>query len=74
MAGGGVTGGQVIGGTDELGMRAVQDRVHLHDLHATILGLLGLEHTKLTYHYLGRDFRLTDEGCETMLMGKVRKG
>ena len=74
MAGGGVKGGQAIGGTDELGLRAVQDRVHLHDLHATILGLLGLEHTKLTYHYLGRDFRLTDVGGKTDLMEKLRKG
>jgi uncharacterized protein (DUF1501 family) len=73
MAGGGVKGGQVIGGTDELGLRAVQDQVHLHDLHATILGLLGLEHTKLTYHYLGRDFRLTDVGGKTDLMDTLRK-
>jgi uncharacterized protein (DUF1501 family) len=74
MAGGGVKGGQVIGGTDELGLRAVQDPVHLHDLHATILGLLGLEHTKLTYPYLGRNFRLTDVGGKTDLLLKLRKG
>lgn len=72
MAGGGVKGGRVIGGTDELGLRAVEDKVHLHDLHATILGLLGLDHTKLTFHHLGRDFRLTDIGGSTELMDKLR--
>ena len=74
MAGGGVKGGQVIGSTDELGLRAVGDPVHLNDLHATILGLLGLDHTKLTYPYLGRDFRLTDVGGKTDLTIKLRKG
>jgi Protein of unknown function (DUF1501) len=75
MAGGGVKGGQVIGGTDDLGLRAVQDPVHLHDLHATILALLGLEHTKLTYHYLGRDFRLTDVGGKPeLLLNKLKRG
>ncbi|MBK5291440.1 MAG: DUF1501 domain-containing protein [Acidobacteriia bacterium] len=73
MAGGGVKGGKVIGATDELGLRAVEDRVHLNDLHATILGLVGLDHTKLTYPYLGRDFRLTDVGGSTDLMKKLRK-
>src|SRR5688572_6407792 len=73
MAGGGVKGGKIIGGTDELGLRAVEDKVHLHDLHATILGLLGLDHTKLTYPYLGRNFRLTDVGGTTDLMDKLRK-
>jgi hypothetical protein len=72
MAGGGVRGGKVIGSTDELGLRAVGDRVHLNDLHATILGLLGLDHTRLTYRYLGRDFRLTDVGGKTDLMEKLR--
>jgi hypothetical protein len=74
MAGGGVQGGQVIGSTDELGLRAAADKVHLHDLHATILGLLGLDHTKLTYPYLGRDFRLTDVGGSTDLLRKLRAG
>jgi arylsulfatase A-like enzyme len=60
MAGGGVKAGQVVGQTDELGFNPVQDRVHVHDLHATILHLLGLEHTKLTFKFQGRDFRLTD--------------
>ena len=48
------------GATDEFGFRAVEDKVHVHDLHATILHLLGLDHEKLTYRYAGRDFRLTD--------------
>lgn len=60
FAGGGVKGGQVIGATDELGFRAVQDPVHLHDVNATILALLGLDHKKLTYRFQGRDFRITD--------------
>jgi hypothetical protein len=74
MAGGGVKGGRVIGSTDELGLRAAEDPVHLHDLHASILGLLGLDHTRLTYPYLGRNFRLTDVGGKTDLMEKLRKG
>ena len=60
MAGGGVKGGLTHGGTDELGGTAVQGKMHTHDLHATILHLLGLNHEKLTYRYAGRDFRLTD--------------
>jgi hypothetical protein len=60
MAGGGAKGGTVHGATDELGESAVQDPVHIHDLHATILRLLGFDHTQLTYRYNGRDFRLTD--------------
>jgi hypothetical protein len=60
LAGGGVKAGLAFGATDELGMRAVEDPVHVHDLHATILHLLGLDHEKLTYRYAGRDFRLTD--------------
>ena len=60
LAGGGVKGGYKYGETDEFGYEAVQDRTHLHDLHATILHLMGLDHTKLTYRYAGRDFRLTD--------------
>lgn len=60
MAGGGVKGGVQLGKTDELGFNAVEDRVHVHDLHATILHLLGFDHTKLTYRAQGRDFRLTD--------------
>jgi hypothetical protein len=60
LAGGGVKGGIAYGATDEFGWDAVVDRVHIHDLHATILHLLGLDHEKLTYHYGGRDYRLTD--------------
>ncbi len=60
MAGGGVRGGLSYGGTDDYGAKAVEDTVHTHDLHATILALLGLDHEKLTYRYAGRDFRLTD--------------
>lgn len=60
LAGGGVKGGQVIGATDEFGFAAVENKVHVHDLHATMLHLLGFDHEKLTYRYAGRDFRLTD--------------
>ncbi len=60
LAGGGVKGGLAYGATDELGFRAVEKKVHVHDLHATILHLLGFDHEKLTYRYAGRDFRLTD--------------
>jgi hypothetical protein len=73
MAGGGVKGGQVIGGTDELGLRAIQDPVHLNDLHASILCMLGLDHERLTYPYMGRNFRLTDVGGKTDLVKKLRK-
>ena len=60
MAGGGVKGGVVHGATDEFGWHAVEDKVHVHDLHATILHLMGIDHTKLTYRHAGRDYRLTD--------------
>ena len=60
MAGGGVKGGTAFGRTDELGYEAVENPVHIHDWHATILHLLGLDHTKLTFNYAGRNFRLTD--------------
>jgi hypothetical protein len=60
MAGGGVRGGLSYGGTDDYGYKAVENAVHIHDLHATALHLLGLDHEKLTYRYAGRDFRLTD--------------
>jgi hypothetical protein len=58
MAGGGVKGGQLIGQTDELGLRAVQDRLHVHDLHATIMHLMGVDHTKLIYFHQGRPERI----------------
>jgi len=60
FAGGGVKRGAIVGQTDELGFNAVEDRIHVHDLHATILHLLGLNHKKLTFRFQGRDFRLTD--------------
>jgi hypothetical protein len=60
LAGGGVRGGMVHGATDEFGWYAVENKVHIHDLHATILHLMGIDHEKLTYHYSGRDYRLTD--------------
>ena len=60
LAGGGVRGGMMYGATDEFGMHAVENRMHVHDLHATILHLLGIDHERLTYRYSGRDFRLTD--------------
>jgi len=60
MAGGGIRGGMVHGATDDFGWHAVQDKVHVHDLHATILHLLGIDHERLTYRYGGRDYRLTD--------------
>ncbi|OYW26428.1 MAG: hypothetical protein B7Z47_07610 [Chthoniobacter sp. 12-60-6] len=60
MAGGGVRGGQTYGQTDEIGFHTVENPVHVNDLHATILHLMGLDHTKLTYRVQGRDFRLTD--------------
>jgi hypothetical protein len=60
MVGGGVKGGMRYGATDEFGIAAVEDKFHVHDFHATTLHLLGFDHTKLTYRYAGRDFRLTD--------------
>jgi hypothetical protein len=60
MAGGGMKGGTVVGKTDDLGFNVIEDKVHVHDLQATILNRLGFDHTKLTYRYMGREFRLTD--------------
>ena len=60
MAGGGVKGGYQYGKSDDFGFKAVEDRMHVHDLHATVLHLLGFDHERLTYRYAGRDFRLTD--------------
>ena len=62
LSGGAVKGGTIYGATDDFGFRAVEKPVHVHDVHATILYLLGIDHTKLTYRYSGRDFRLTDVG------------
>lgn len=66
MAGGGVRGGIRYGATDEHGYQAIENKTHIHDLHATMLHLMGLDHTKLTYNYAGRDFRLTDVYGEVM--------
>src|SRR5690606_32402460 len=60
MAGGGIKGGQTIGRTDDLGYFPVEDPISVHDWHATLLRLLGLDHTRLTFKYQGREFRLTD--------------
>jgi hypothetical protein len=60
LAGGGIRGGTIYGATDDFGFKAVENPVHVHDIHATVLHLLGIDHTKLTYRYSGRDFRLTD--------------
>jgi uncharacterized protein (DUF1501 family) len=60
LAGGGVKGGMTYGATDEFGFAAIEKKVHVHDLHATVLHLMGLNHEKLTFRYSGRDFRLTD--------------
>jgi hypothetical protein len=72
MAGGGVRGGKVIGSTDEIGLRAVEDPIHVHDLHATMLSLMGLDHEKLTFHFQGRDFRLTDIAGKTELASRLK--
>lgn len=66
LAGGAVKGGTIYGATDEFGFKAIEKPVHVHDLHATILYLMGIDHTKLTYRYSGRDFRLTDVHGEVM--------
>lgn len=74
MAGGGVRGGQAIGATDELGFRAVEDRVHVHDIHATMLTLLGLDHERLTYLHEGRNRRLTDVGGQQQFARRLTGG
>jgi uncharacterized protein (DUF1501 family) len=68
LAGGGIKGGQAYGATDEFGWYSVEKQVHVHDLHATILHLMGIDHEKLTYRHAGRDYRLTD------VSGTVVKG
>jgi arylsulfatase A-like enzyme len=64
LAGGGVRGGMTYGATDEFGAASIENKVHVHDLHATLLALLGFDHKKLTYRYNGRDFRLTETSGE----------
>ncbi len=73
MAGGGIQGGKVIGATDEFGFRAVEDKVHVHDLHATMLSLLGLDHVRLTYLFEGRERRLTDVGGQNDLAARLKR-
>lgn len=68
MAGGGVKGGLKYGATDDYGYYAAENKMHIHDMHATLLHLLGLDHQRLTFKYAGRDFRLTD------VAGEVHKG
>ena len=66
MAGGGIKGGTIYGATDEYGYMAVENKVEVHDLHATMLHLLGIDHTRLTYRFGGRDMRLTDVRGEVL--------
>ncbi len=73
LAGGGIQGGKAIGATDEFGFRAVDDKVHVHDLHATMLSLLGLDHQRLTYLFEGRRRRLTDVGGQNNLAARLVK-
>ncbi len=73
MAGGGIQGGKTIGATDEIGLRAVEDKVHIHDAHATILSLLGLDHRKLTFLFQGRQQRLTDVHGENDLAPRLTR-
>jgi hypothetical protein len=68
MCGGGIKGGTVYGATDEYGYKVVENRTEIHDLHATMLHLLGMDHERLTFRYSGRDMRLTD------VHGKLIKG
>jgi uncharacterized protein (DUF1501 family) len=71
MAGGGIKGGKIIGATDEIGLRAIDDKLHMHDIHATMLSLLGLDHRKLTYLFQGREMRLTDVGGDNDLARRL---
>ncbi len=71
MAGGGIRGGKAIGGTDEIGLRATEDPFTMHDLHATLLALLGVDHKRLTYFFQGRDFRLTDVHGENNFVSRL---
>ncbi|MCH2572652.1 MAG: DUF1501 domain-containing protein, partial [Planctomycetes bacterium] len=73
MAGGGITGGQTIGTTDDFGFAAVEDKVHVHDLHATMLGLMGIDHKALTYLFEGRYRRLTDVGGDNNLVKRLTR-
>jgi hypothetical protein len=74
MPGGGTRGGKPNGATDEIARRALEDTLHVHDAHATILSLLGLDHRKLTYLFQGREQRLTDVGGDNDLAARLRRG
>lgn len=74
MAGGGIKGGTVIGSTDEIGLKAAEDKVTMHDLHATLLALLGMDHKRLTFPFQGRDFRLTDVGGDGNFAARLVNG
>ncbi len=71
MAGGGIAGGTTIGATDDFGFNAVEDKVHVNDLHATMLGLLGIDHERLSYYFEGREHRLTDVGGSNNLAARL---
>ena len=71
MAGGGIRGGKTIGATDDFGFAAVEDKVHVNDLHATMLGLMGIDHEELTYLFEGRYRRLTDVGGQNNLAARL---
>lgn len=73
MAGGDIKGGKAIGATDEIGLKATEDKVTMHDLHGTLLGLLGVDHKRLTYFFQGREFRLTDVGGENNLVARLTR-
>jgi uncharacterized protein (DUF1501 family) len=74
MAGGGIVGGKTIGATDDFGFAAVDDKVHVNDLHATMLGLMGIDHEELTYLFEGRYRRLTDVGGQNNLAPRLIRG
>jgi hypothetical protein len=74
LAGGGIVGGKTIGATDDFGFAAVEDKVHVNDLHATMLGLLGIDHEELTYLFEGRYRRLTDVGGDNNLAARLVRG
>ncbi len=74
MAGAGIQGGKTIGATDEIGLRAIDDKLHMHDIHATLLSLMGLDHRKLTYLFQGREMRLTDVAGDNDLSQRLLRG
>jgi hypothetical protein len=71
MAGGGIKGGKAIGATDEIGLKAAEDKMSMHDLHGTLLALLGMDHLRLTFPFQGREFRLTDVGGQNIFADRL---